>query len=335
MTKRTAIVSLVFVFGAIAVFLASSEEAEAILLQGTFVDDNQSPHQNGIEAVAALGITQGCNPPTNNRYCPNRNMTRAEAATFIARAYNYPDDGNDYFIDDNGHPLEGGINRIAAAGITTGCNPPADNRFCPDRALTRAEFATFIVRAEGLPATSTDYFNDDNGHILENAINAIARAGITVGCNPPANTAFCPNRVLSRGETATFLTRALSLSHNPQTIPLTNWTPISCSKDGVRCSMSVETFSGRTHRVEEGLFQILPYGSGEEAEFLAGNTRFTLTLNGSSVSMAEAPLSTSSTRATRMWSTNLVFPDGNHTLVGEWRRGGELIQRTTVFLDVD
>ena len=57
------------------------------MLQGTFVDDNQSPHQNGIEAVAALNITQGMQPARPmTRFCPKRDMTRAEAATFIARA---------------------------------------------------------------------------------------------------------------------------------------------------------------------------------------------------------------------------------------------------------
>jgi hypothetical protein len=98
--------------------------------------------------------------------------------------------------------------------------------------------------------------------------------------------------------------------------------------------VSIETFSGRTHLVEEGLFQQLPYGPGDESEFLAGNTRFSLTLNGSQVAVSEKSLSTTSTRATRMWNTTLVFPAGNHTLVGEWRRDGALIQRTTAFLDV-
>lgn len=333
--KRWLILSGVMVLMALgAALLVTPEEAKAVLLEGTFVDDNNSPHQNGIEAVAALEITAGCNPPTNNRYCPNRNMTRAEAATFLARAYGYPDDGVDYFVDDDGHPLEGGINRIAAAEITAGCNPPQNNRFCPDRALTRAEFATFIVRAENLAQTSTDFFSDDDGHVLENAINAIAEAKITVGCNPPSNTAFCPQRVLSRGETATFLTRALSLSHNPQRIPLTDWNPVDCSKDGVTCSVEIETFSGRSHYVEEGLFQQLPYGSGEESDFTAGNTEFTLTLDGNPVSLQELGLSSGSSQARRMWRTTLVFTEGSHVLVGEWRWRGDLIQRTRAFLDV-
>lgn len=335
MSRRGLFVSLAIIAAGAIVFTLASPPADAILLQGTFTDDNNSVHQNGIEAVAAAGITVGCNPPANDRYCPNRDVTRAQAATFLARALSIPDDGNDYFTDDNGHTLEGGINRVASAGITTGCNPPANDRFCPDRSLTRAQFATFIVRALGLAHTSNDHFNDDNGHVLENAINAVAEEGITEGCNPPANDRFCPNQTLSRAQMATLLTRALSLPHNPQRIPLAEWNPISCSKDGVRCTVNIDTFEGRTHWIEEGLFQVLPYDPGEESGFLSGNTRFTLTLDGSAVSLSERSLATSSTQATRLWNATLVFPAGNHVLVGEWRRDGVLIQRTTALLDVD
>jgi hypothetical protein len=52
-------------------------------------------------------------------------------------------------VDDEGHILEGAINRLAEAGITKGCNPPVNNRFCPHNLLTRAETATFLTRALG------------------------------------------------------------------------------------------------------------------------------------------------------------------------------------------
>jgi hypothetical protein len=74
--------------------------------------------------------------------------------------------------------------------------------------MTRAEFATFIVRALQLPPADTDFFTDDSGHILEGAINRLAAAGITKGCNPPVNDHFCPQNLLTRAETATFMTRA-------------------------------------------------------------------------------------------------------------------------------
>ena len=53
---------------------------------------------------------------------------------------------------------------------------------------------------ENLPS-ATDFFGDDNTSIFEDDINRLAAAGITQGCNPPANTvhAQCgPPRTLAR-----------------------------------------------------------------------------------------------------------------------------------------
>jgi hypothetical protein len=180
-----------------------------LVFEGRFYDDDASVHRNGIEWMADQGITVGCNPPFNDRFCPGGVLTRAQAATFVARALDLGAPTRDHFIDDDGHVLEGGVNRVAEVGITAGCNPPDNNRFCPDRQMTRAQFAAFIVRAIGLPATDVDYFTDDDGHVLEGAINRLAEAGITKGCNPPTNDHFCPQGLLTRAETATFMIRAL------------------------------------------------------------------------------------------------------------------------------
>ncbi len=74
---------------------------------GTFTDDDQIVHEGGIEAIAADGITVGCNPPFNDRFCPSRLLTRAEMATMVARALSLPAPQSDHFIDDEGHILEG------------------------------------------------------------------------------------------------------------------------------------------------------------------------------------------------------------------------------------
>ena len=67
-------------------------------------------------------------------------------ASFVVRAFNLPGTSVDYFSDDNGTAHETGINALAAAGVTSGC---ASGRFCPYGALTRAEMASFLVRALG------------------------------------------------------------------------------------------------------------------------------------------------------------------------------------------
>jgi hypothetical protein len=45
--------------------------------------------------------------------------------------------------------------------------------------------------------------------------------------------------------------------------------------------------------------------------------------------LSALPLATSSSQALRRWNTVLVFSPGNHTLVGEWRWDGTVVQRTT------
>ncbi len=73
-------------------------------------------------------------------------------AAMLTRAFAYPPASADRFSDDEGHLFEGAIDRIAAAGVTQGCNPPVDDRFCPDQPVTRGQMATFITRALGLTA---------------------------------------------------------------------------------------------------------------------------------------------------------------------------------------
>jgi hypothetical protein len=112
---------------------------------GTFLDDDYSQHQGAIEAIAAIGITKGCNPPVNNLFCPNDVVTRGQMAAFLVRALDLPNTSQAPFVDAEG-VFENDINRLAAAGITKGCNPPANNEFCPQAPVTREQMATFLAR---------------------------------------------------------------------------------------------------------------------------------------------------------------------------------------------
>lgn len=182
-------------------------QIEALTATDVFTDDDQSVHEANIDTIAAAGITIGCNPPDNTEYCPERDIIRGEMAAFMARAFNLPV-GPDAFTDDSDSVFEGDINAIAAVDITRGCNPPTNDEYCPDRDMTRGEMAAFVVRAWALPASDVDAFVDDEGSVFEADINALAAAGVTVGCNPPENDEFCPERNMSRAEMASFMARA-------------------------------------------------------------------------------------------------------------------------------
>ncbi|HSO49855.1 MAG TPA: S-layer homology domain-containing protein, partial [Acidimicrobiia bacterium] len=106
--------------------------------------------ENAIDKLGTAGVTQGCNPPANDRFCPDRLVTRGQMAAFLVRALGYSDDGGgDRFSDDDGSVFESAIDKLATAGVTQGCNPPVNDRFCPDDPVTRGQMAAFLKRALG------------------------------------------------------------------------------------------------------------------------------------------------------------------------------------------
>jgi hypothetical protein len=137
-------------------------------------------------------------------------------ATAIPPAIARAEEDPGTFIDDDQSRFEPYIETARAEGLVTGCNPPANDRFCPHRPVTRGEMAVMLVRALDLPATPDDHFADDDGNPSEKAINALAEAGATQGCGEGE---FCPDRLLTRGEMSSLIVRAMNLSPPPDIQP--------------------------------------------------------------------------------------------------------------------
>ncbi|HVR78680.1 MAG TPA: peptidoglycan DD-metalloendopeptidase family protein [Acidimicrobiia bacterium] len=177
---------------------------------GSFRDDDHSVHEANIDKIFAQGITLGCNPPTNDQFCPERNITRGEMAAFIARALNLTAmTGTSPYDDVDAHLFSIAVDKIQTAGIGFGCDVDS---FCPDRPLERDEMAELLVRAFDYEnPEAQDFFTDDTDNPFHDSINRLAAAGITVGCNPPDNDRYCPDRQLTRAEMATFFVRSLDL----------------------------------------------------------------------------------------------------------------------------
>ena len=70
-----AVVTLLVVLTPVAVIAAG----------GTFTDDDTSIFEADIEWLADHGVTAGCNPPANDHFCPNANVTRGQMAAFLHR----------------------------------------------------------------------------------------------------------------------------------------------------------------------------------------------------------------------------------------------------------
>ncbi|MFP3883416.1 MAG: 5'-nucleotidase C-terminal domain-containing protein [Actinomycetota bacterium] len=187
----------------VATSAGAADRFEDVPDENTFHDD--------IAWLAEEGITRGCNPPDNDEFCPEREVTRGEMAAFFQRALDLGiTGGGTDFTDTDGNTFENDILRLSAADITRGCNPPDNDEFCPEREVTRGEMAAFFVRALGLTSTEggTD-FTDTDGHLFEDDILRLSAAGITRGCNPPDNDEYCPDDPVTREQMAAFFHRAI------------------------------------------------------------------------------------------------------------------------------
>lgn len=174
--------------------------------QGRFFDDF-GQFEEDIEALAAAGITLGCNTG-GTLFCGDEPVTRGQMASFIARWLGLAPDAPDLFDDDTGSSHEASINAIADMGITLGCSTVDPALFCPDEPVTRGQMASFIARALALPPDPTNRFTDDDGSPHESWIDAIATAGVTLGCDSADPSRYCPLDPVLRKHMAAFLVRA-------------------------------------------------------------------------------------------------------------------------------
>ncbi len=131
--------------GEMAAFIARALGLTSMSGVDAYSDVAGHMFRDEIDMIHTAGIAFGCN---ESQFCPDRALNRDEMAELLVRAFGYDNpEGADFFSDDDGTAFEESINKLAAAGVTIGCEP---DRYCPDRTLTRAEMATFFVRALGL-----------------------------------------------------------------------------------------------------------------------------------------------------------------------------------------
>jgi len=119
-----------------------------------FVDDDGSPFEDSVQALAAAGITRGCGSDDagGELFCPAAPITRAEMAQLLVVALELLPSAEDRFVDDDDGPFEDAIQALAASGVTRGCNPPTNDRFCGSDPVRRQEMAAFLQRGLTLEA---------------------------------------------------------------------------------------------------------------------------------------------------------------------------------------
>jgi hypothetical protein len=94
----------------------------------------------------------------------------------------------------NSHTFHGDIEWLKAADVTRGCNPPANNLFCPDDNVTRGQMSAFMKRfSEYLGAEDGTPANADNANQLGDAVPSAYQSRVggvlvdaTYGAGPTA-----------------------------------------------------------------------------------------------------------------------------------------------------
>jgi hypothetical protein len=159
-------------------------------------------HADNIAELARREITEG---DGRGNFNPSGTVTRAQLATFLARAFGLDPVAGDHFTDvATDHVHAGNIYAVADAGITQGTSPTT---FDPGGTLTRRQMASMLARAFELAAVDGDHFTDvhpDDVHAGN--IYAVAEAGITHGTSA---TTFSPGGTLRRDQFASLLIRGL------------------------------------------------------------------------------------------------------------------------------
>ena len=191
---------------------------------GAFADlERAGVHRGAVEALAALGVFEGTECG-EGLFCPRGAIQRWVMAVWLVR-----------ILDDGAAPAGGGtrfddvdpaewwapyVERLAELGVTKGCRTEPLS-FCPSRAVTRAQMASFLVRAFGLEAASSSGFVDvDPRSSHAGNIDALAASGLTRGCRVEPFS-YCPSRSVTRAQMASFLDRALNRVVSPRELILT------------------------------------------------------------------------------------------------------------------
>ena len=111
------------------------------------------------------------------------------------------------------------INRLYAAGVTSGCTQAPLN-YCPEQTVTRAEMAKFLLKGVHGPAYepppvggNTGFADVSPSYWAAAWIKQLAAEGITSGCG---GGNYCPNTQVTRAEMAKFLLAAKhGVGYNP------------------------------------------------------------------------------------------------------------------------
>lgn len=140
---------------------------------------------------------------------PTANITRAEVATIFYRLLDdasrekFVTTENNFSDVNQGDWYNNAISTVVNAGIFEGYD---DGTFGPNKAITRAEFATIAARFSSIKHEGEALFTDIAGYWAEDSINCAAATGWVNGYD---DGTFRPDNKITRAEAITLINRVL------------------------------------------------------------------------------------------------------------------------------
>jgi PKD repeat protein len=165
--------------------------------------------ENSIKQLVSLGAIGGYPDGT---FKPENNVTRAEFATILVKAFRLDSREGKAFADTRGHWAEDNISTAAYHGIINGYDAA---RFGPDDSITREQIAVMTVKAAKLtPATASDSFKDSDS-ISEWAREAVSTTVENEIVKGYPDKTFRPQGNATRAEAVTVIVNGLNKHKYP------------------------------------------------------------------------------------------------------------------------
>ena len=193
--------------------------------EGRFCDEDDSTHQASINAIADLGITEGCSSDDPLLFCPDRRVTRSQMAAFLYRAVGHhtgrvPPAARGVELSDVAP--DAWYRSYAQWAVSIGAFAAPGGEFDSASEVSRSDMAVMMAAAFSLlpPDRQADepegLFADmaDQPPAVVAAAEVLYRAGITRGCAVDP-LRYCPDRPVTRAQMASFIVRALNTAPAP------------------------------------------------------------------------------------------------------------------------
>lgn len=167
-----------------------------------------------VTALRTLGVVSGYE---DNRFLPNRPITRAEFAVMVVNALDL-EPAKDALAFKDAKQIPAWAREALQAAVHTGLiRGYHDGTLRPNQPITRAELVTVLTRALKLPpADNHPLPYADRDRIPRWALPAVKAATAHGLVNGRSDNHFAPNDKATRAEAATILYRILRTLHNGQ-----------------------------------------------------------------------------------------------------------------------